>query len=456
MKTRFVYWWDLLREQLWFIPSLMALLASALACFTISVDNRIEVGTEALLPWLATTPASSRVVLGALIGALVTVLGLAFSLTMLAVSQTAAQYGPRLIRTVFDRNVTQYVMGMYLATIVYCMLVLRSIRDFRSDSGVDFTPNISVLFAQAAGALCLFALLAFANHVAKCMRAELLVERVFKDAMSAIDDLCKERSSFDSIEVSEVNRNSIHSTKGAESFTLKSESTGYLQAVEYEQLLRTAKENDLTVQVHVRPGDFVHSDSTLAGINGTNASTLSDSPNLASEFRNAFLFGLVRTPRQDVESAIWELVETGVRALSPGVNDPFTAINVIDYLAAIMRRLAKADWPGDLLEDAGGTPRVELRGFTFANMLDAGFDQLRQNAGSSVSVNCRLLEGLLAVIAVTNREDRQKAIIRQAEMVFEQAKTSVNQRSDMQDISRRFERILEAADFSENRALPTV
>ncbi len=444
MKTRIVYWWDLLRGQLWFIPSVMALFAFALACLTISVDRRIEAGTEDLLPWLATTPASSRVVLGALIGALVTVLGLAFSLTMLAVSQTATQYGPRLIRTVFDRNVTQYVMGMYLSTIVFCMLVLRSIRDFEADTGEDFTPNISVLIAQAAGAMCLFALLAFANHVAKCMRAELLVERVYKDAMLAIEELCRERSSYDAIESAEEDRKGGEFGSGPV-FTLTSKTTGYLQAVEYDQLLRNAAQGDATVRVQVRPGDFVHDGGQLAEIRSTNAVDLADSDS-ELEYQRAFLFGRVRTPRQDVESAIWELVETGVRALSPGVNDPFTAINVIDYLSAVMRRLASANWPADLLQDSEGVPRVQLRGLTFTNMLDAGFDQLRQNAGSSVAVHCRLLEGLLAIIQVTEDEERQMAVLRQADLVFEQARSSVDQSADLRDISQRFEQILEATD----------
>lgn len=442
MKTRFVYWWDLLRGQLWFIPSVMALLSFGLACLTIVLDRHIEAGTEDHLPWLATTPASSRVVLGALIGALVTVLGLAFSLTMLAVSQTATQYGPRLIRTVFDRNVTQYVMGMYLSTIVYCMLVLRSIRDFEAETGGDFTPNVSIIIAQVAGALCLFALLAFANHVSQCMRAELLIERVYNDAMAAIDELCDERSRY---KATGTGRDSLPYPDAANEVSVPSEATGYLQAVEYGQLLRSAQQHDFVVDVQVRPGDFVHHGGQLAVVRGPDGSTHFDAEEFRSEFRSAFLFGLVRTPRQDVESAIWELVETGVRALSPGVNDPFTAMNVIDYLSAVMRRLAHADWPENLLEDNEGVPRVELRGFTFTNMLDAGFDQLRQNAGDSVPVHCRLLEGLLAVIQVAKLQRRKDAVMRQAEMIMEQAKGAINEKADLQDIAERFDRIQAAA-----------
>lgn len=447
MNIKLLYWWDALRDKLWFIPSLFCIAALVLAVITLQIDHRLEFGNDTPTP-LQTTGASARIVLGALIGALVTVVGLAFSLTMLSVSQTSSQYGPRLIRLVFDSNVTQYILGLFLGTIVFCMVVLRSIRDLDS-SGSMFTPNISILMGELLGAASLFGLLKLTDHMSLCMRAETLIHGIYQDLISSANRLFPEidtrrnRSQLD-----------LASTDGWESIddklSLRSKHSGYLQAIDLPAMMQMAEKHLNRIDVLKRPGDFVYAGEALANFEISPNHAPHDSDNLEEElgtrYRVFFLKGTVRTPRQDIEAGVLELVEAGVRALSPGVNDPMTAINVVDYISSFMRYIANRKWPQSVLLDSQSNPRIRVRNATFCSVLNAGFDQLRQNAATSVAVYCRLLEGLAAIAQSVNRPEDLCAVRRQAEMVLRQAQAAIQEEDDLADIRERGNHVTQALE----------
>lgn len=444
MRTWLVYWWDLVREKLWFLPSIYTISGLVLAVVLINVDLQFKLGSDGLLPSLETTGRSARIILGAVIGALVTVVGLVFSMTMLSVSQTASQFGPRLIRSLFDSNTTQNVVGLFLGTIAYCMVVLRSIRDIQ-DAGSLFTPNLSILVGELASAACLFALLSFSNHVTRCLRAETLIQSIYHDLRESANRLFPElpKSASDDPSGSLVPVSQWTSPK--ESALLYAVSEGYLQAIRLESLIELAAEHDHQIEVRKRPGDFVQEGAELAAVGGDKTDWQDDS-RLKSRYQNCFLCGSVRTPRQDIEAGLLELVEAGVRAMSPGVNDPMTAINVIDYLSAFFRHVVRRKWPDEVLQDADGTPRIKVVPVIFPDMLATGFNQLRQNAGGSVVVLTRMLEGLEAIAEVTQDATDREAIDHHAGLVLREAQRSISEESDLEPIKSIAHRILRSTD----------
>ncbi len=433
MKTKLLFWWDQLREKLWFIPTVFCIAAVILAVVALNVDRTFELGTEKLLPFLQTTGASGRIVLGALIGALVTVVGLAFSLTMLSVSQMSSQYGPRLVRTVFDSNITQYTLGLFLGTVVFCMIVLRTVRD-NDSSGSLFTPHLSIMLAELAGALCLFALLAFTNHMTRCMRAETLVQGIFDDLQRSAEHLFPQILELSDSQMSNV---SIQQwTELRDAVPLVSSGMGYLQVIELSGIVTQAAEEGHRLRLLKRPGEFIYKGTQIAEVE-TEKDTAVDGNKLKQLYGGFFLLGSVRTPRQDIEAGVLELVEAGVRALSPGVNDPMTAINVIDYLSAFLRDIAARQWPQNVLVDSAGIARVRAQPISFSSTLNAGFDQLRQYAGDSVAVNCRLLEGLAAIYAVSTNAEHREAILCQRDMIVRKTEKTIVEPNDLADIRER-------------------
>lgn len=447
MRTRIFYLWDELRGKLWFFPSLFSVAGMLLAVASLVVDRQFEMGTAELLPSIRTTGAAGRTVLGALIGGLVTVVGLAFSMTMLAISQTSSQYGPRLVRTLLDSNVTQYSLGFILGTIVYSMIVLRSIRDLDSPERY-FIPHLSILFAELAGACSVISLLVLTNHMMRCLRAETLVAGIYETLRHTIDKLYPEPEP----EQPTVDDN-IASVEQWQDFNysveLRSKAAGNLQAINIEGLVELASEHSHRIEILKRPGDFVHEDTLLgrlaidAGARAPHVPNESerDEDGLYDEYVARFLLGSTRTPRQDIEASVLELVEAGVRALSPGVNDPMTAINIIDYLGSSLAQLCKRKWPGRVLLDANNEPRVRVNTPSYTSVLNAGFDQLRQNAADSVAVHCRLLESLAAIAEVASRPADRAAVARQATMIVQQAERVISEPNDLRDIQERRERV---------------
>ncbi|MCR9293655.1 MAG: DUF2254 domain-containing protein [bacterium] len=436
MKTKLIYWWDLLRGQLWFLPSIYGIVALIGVILLLEVDRSLQGSKVLWLGEIESTPQSARVVLGALISGLVTVLGLTFSLTMLSVSQTASQYGPRLVRSVFDSNVTQNVIGLYLGTVIFCMLVLRSIRDVEFD-GLDFTPHVCLSIAELAGAVCLIALLALSNHVTRCMRAETLIHSIYTDLLGVTDSLYPEPRSDGVLE-----REQLVSEEGwkplENAANIFSNSTGYLQAIDLDGLVRTAENSGQRVELLARPGDFVHR-GTRIGLVEDAGKQVDDSD--VAHYANYALTGTIRTPRQDLQAGLMELVEAIVRALSPGVNDPMTAINGLDYLGSVLRTIAGRKWPPNVIQDQAGLALVWVDRPEFREVLDDCYNQIRPYVGRSLAVMERMLDSL-AAIAETAGDHDLAAIRNQAQLLMNQARRDFTEPSDLSAIEHRAEKLL--------------
>jgi uncharacterized membrane protein len=339
---------------------------------------------------------------------------------------------------------TQITLGVFLSTGLYCLLLLRVVEHQVGGDAARAVPHLSVMAAVAMAIVSMGMLIVFIHHVAILIQAPEVVAAVACDLDDAIVRLFPEKigqaagDGADETDGARVKEVESEQPRG----TIPSTSEGYVQAVAGGSLLRLATESQLILRLRFRPGDFVTRDAPLADYWLTNTDTVDRSLSelLRCRLNDAVLVGVRRTPRQDVECAVEELVEIAVRALSPGINDPFTAINCIDRLGASLGRLAERVVPAAYRYDEHGRLRVIAHPREFPDVMDAAFNQIRQYGSSSVAVTTRLLEALASIAEHVMHEEDRAAVQRHAEMVLRQAE-SFGERFDKQAVDERYHRI---------------
>lgn len=432
--------WVAFRSSFWFIPGLMLAVGLLLAIATPELDRRVE---NYLPSDLTITAVTARATLTALSGAMFTVAGIVFSTTVVALSITSSQLGPRLLRNFLQKLVTQITLGCCLATSVYCLVLLRKVDEF---DGNIFVPQISLLLASILGVATLIVIVFYIRSVAHSMQAQNVVSDVADDLDDAIRRLFPERIGEDPGHAKDHDSHGpIELASSAdwqtnwEAFddldrqSVFAEHDGYLQAIDDHALMEAAVQADCQLRVLTCPGDYAREGQPL--VEAAPGDSLDEAA--CSRMRAAFMVGNMRTPQQDVECAVNDLVEVAVRALSPGINDPFTAIACIDRLSSVLRRLAERKMPSGVRCDDNGKPRVVAKPRTFDSIVDAAFDQIRQNGAGCVAVTIRLLEAIEAIGGNLRRESDKKSLLRQVEMIMESASKQSITESDLGDLEER-------------------
>ena len=415
--------WDRLTTGFWFVPSMMAAGAVALSFATVYLDESIPLELAQKIAWIyGGGPQGAAGVLTAIAGSMITIVGLVCSLTLVVLSLTSSQFGPRLLRNFIRDRVTQVVLGTFFAAFLYCLFVLRTIR--RTD-GSEFVPHISVtigvLFAVAGLAVLIF----FVHHMATSIQADTLIARVSDELTSTINRLYPEG-------VGEGDGPDVPPPDGA-SGLVSADEDGYAQAVDAEAVMAAAREHDVVIELLHRPGHYVLMGAPVARV--WPAGRVSDA--LTKAVNDAIDRGPARTPHQDVEFVINQLVEIALRALSPGINDPFTAVTCIDRLASGLARLAKRTPPSMYRTDADGRLRVIAHAVRFPNAMDAAFNQIRQFARNSAAILIRLLEVIADLATVVARPDDRAALRRHAEMIARAAHDALPEPNDQRDVDER-------------------
>ncbi len=428
MRTRLILWWELLRSSYWFVPTLMLLAGVALAAASLRIDYALG-GHWPAFAWLYSGNADgARTVLGTVAGSMIGVAGVVFSITIVALTLASSQFGPRLLRNFVRDLGTQVTLGTFIATFLYCLLVIWTVRG--GDGG--FVPLVSVTLAMGLAVTSLAVLIYYINHIAAQIQAPNVIAAVGRDLADTIDRLCPARDAPDDDPDDSVRAPGPR-------VAIAAEVSGYLQAVSVGDVLELAREHDLAIRLCHRPGRWI--------IAGTPLAEASPPEQVDDDVRRgitaACLLGSVRTLAQDIEFAVDQLVEVGVRALSPGVNDPFTAVTCIDVLGDALRNLATRPLPSRVHRDDDGTPRVVTRATTFPALLDAALNQLRQYGAGSVAVTIRLLETITAVAAQARRADDLAAL---REHVAEIRAGSTATGRDRRDVERCATEALDAID----------
>lgn len=410
MKLRLLSLYDTLNDSFWFLPSVMALLAAGAALGSVALDHKIGSGWVQSIGWVWSGGADgARGVLSVVAGSVMTVISIVFSLTISVLAQTSSHFGPRVLRNFTSDRGVQFTLGTFISTFVYCLLVLRTVRSVEELAFVPYlSVNIGVLLALASLAVLIF----FIHHISQSIQAENLIASVGEDFQSSLCVLFPERIG----QSSEENQSLLKPLEAAQwknALQVDAHESGYLQRVDNEELMRLATRHDCIFKLENRPGDFIAAGSPLIRV----LETSPIAPKTQKKMRACFNLGRHRTPHQDVLYSIQQLVEIAAHALSPGINEPFTALTCIDWLGASLHGVVQRDLPNSLRADETGQLRVVADTLDFGVIARAAFDPIRIYGASNPDVMLRLLQIIKETAPDLHREDDREALIYHSNLI---------------------------------------
>ncbi len=397
--VRVTKWLESIRSSYWFLPGIMVVLAAAAAWFLLFLDRTL---VKEYSPLFEGEADAARELLSMLAGSMMTVAGVTFSITMVVLSLASSQFGPRLLRRFMRDRVEQVVLGTFVATFTYCLIVLLLI-PAGDESPVPHVALIgAVVLALASIAVFIF----FIHHIARLIQAPVVISRVGSELRESIDGIFPTRLGKEPPPEARRPETRIPQHFFDQCVTARSERSGYLQAVDNEALLQLARQHDLLVRLAVRPGDYICRNSAIADI--WPPEQVDDK--LISSLTGAFALGDQRSMLQDVRFGIVQLVEVAARALSPGINEPFTAASCIHQLADAYGKLATCELPSAFRFDEEGVLRLWDHPLSFEELLDEGIRPLRQMGRDTPLVLAELMKALEIAGTRTDDQDRKSVI----------------------------------------------
>ncbi|CAN5415206.1 DUF2254 domain-containing protein [soil metagenome] len=415
----------------------MSLGAIVLSAVCLQFDNQLSLKGAEKVSWLwAGGTEGARAILSTIASSMITVAGVVFSITIVSLTLASSQFGPRLLRNFVRDAINQAVLGTFVATYLYCLLVLREVKNVNDQS---FVPYLSVTVALVLTTASLGMLIFFIHHVAGSIQAENMVASVAAELRAAMESLFPEQAGKGKPAGSEAAEDEKQFGEG-EPCRVVAKNGGYVQAIEVEKLMQCAKEHNVVIRLLKKPGEFVLSGGLLAEIVPVN----DDVKELIPFVFEAHIIERLRTPRQDAEYCLNQLVEVAVRALSPGINDPFTAIACIHWLGDGLCVAAGREMPESRRFDEDAKLRIVAKVPTFAGLADAAFNAIRQYGASSPAVVICLLETLTELAPHLVRDEDRATIRLHAEMTSRDGLKAMPDAHDAQEIEGRLRQAREA------------
>jgi uncharacterized membrane protein len=379
--SRLLALWKKLTDSLWFLPAGLTLVGAALAFLLVRADPLLLGDADATeLGWLiAGTADGARGVLGAIATSIITVTGVTFSVTIVALQLASQQFTPRVLRQFMSDGANQLVLGVFIGTFTYTLLVQRTVRG-EMEGGEPFVPAVAITAAVLFALVSIGFFIFFIDHVARSIRADVIMARVARETVAAIRRL---RDDEDDDGIEEPAEAPSLDDPGRRVVASRS---GYIEAIGAERLVELAAKHDLVLRAEVDAGDFAVPGSTLLTIVSGEAPERVD-----NALRAEFVFGPGRTPHQDPELGIVELVDIAVKALSPGINDPTTAVIAIDRIGEVILAFGRSGPLRSPRRDAAGRIRLTLHRSHFDRAVGMAFDQIRHYGVGNPRIAVKLM-----------------------------------------------------------------
>ncbi|MDP1026823.1 DUF2254 domain-containing protein [Sphingomonas sp. KR1UV-12] len=433
MRARLLRLANGLSESYWFVPTVMAIAALLLAATMVWLDSHHMATWMDGLPWLyAARPSGARSLLSSIGGSMIGVAGTTFSVTIAAVVYASGQYGPRLLSNFMSDRGNQVTLGTFIATFLYSLIVLRTIRSPDESGGeAAFVPQLAVLVGVLLVLCSIAVLIYFIHHVPSRIHINSVIERIGDRLLLEIEHRFPKPIGHpadapdDEAAIPVAFASDAAPAMLQQRVCVDAKDAGYIQLIDADALLRIARDRDVIVRLQYQPGDFIHRGSTL--LEAWPADRLDD--DAIDALRDTFASGSRRTALQDIRFLIDELVEIAARALSPGVNDPFTASSCLDWLGAALADLGGRELPSRLRADKEGQLRVITHPVTFSGFVDRAFGALSQYASADMIAGKRFV-AVLGDVALgchaADRLDKLTSLTRQFRDLAGEALTGVN------------------------------
>lgn len=408
-----------LADAFWLLPAAIVLALSGLALLTVELQVVGHLSDWAPVGWIyGGGDTGARTLLGAIASSTIGVAGTLFSITIAALTLASNQMGPRLLRNFMRDRGNQAVLGVLLGTFAYSILVLRSVRGGEETA---FVPGLGVTVGLLLAAVCIALLIYFIHHVANRINVDTVIDLVHEDVLRDMRRLTLDEAPA--------------AVAGGGDWTaaadVRLDQSGYLQQLDAESLADWAAANMTCVRLLKRPGEFVFAHAAIAEI----SAPVEDADDA---IRTRIALGRQAGSPEDFTFPIAQLVEVAVRALSPGINDPRTAISVLNRLGAVLselstRHLRSGVWTVD------GVARVIVPVLTYDQVVGAMFDMIRQNAGGSPSVLFHLLTVIQAVAGLERNADRTAVLLHQARVAVEEGRAHFTNAADRETLERLYD-----------------
>ncbi|HEY0155372.1 MAG TPA: DUF2254 domain-containing protein [Longimicrobium sp.] len=419
--------WVHVRDSLWFLPTLLTLFSAALAAAITTAERRGLLLTSPESAWAFGGGAEgARGVLNVISGSLITVTGVVFSVTIVALQLASVQFTPRVLRNFTADRANQVVLGVFIGTFTYTLLVLRTV-DSGNTPGDVFVPRVAVTLSVVLVLVSIGFLIFFINHAARSIQVATILWRVTRETVGHIRQLFPGRLAHD------APAPLPHPKPAGTPALVAAPRSGYLQAVDAKGLSRLARARKMVIRMELQIGDFALPGQPLASVwppDALDAAT-------AKQIVAGFIVGMERTPEQDVEFGIIEIADIAVKALSPAINDPTTALRCIDHLSEILLELARSAPLYDRMEGEGV---FIARYTTFERAVGLAFDQIRHNGAENPTITKKLLSTFRDLRELVP-EAHRAALAEQKDSFVEAAHSDIDNPVDLAAVDEAVERL---------------
>lgn len=392
MKTWFANMRETFKTQLWPIPA-MAVVATLLLGFGFPhLDSQID---GALASWVngvlfGGDADAARVLLSAIATSLITVTSLTFSLTVVTLQLASSQFSPRLLRTFTSDQFVQATLALFLATFTYALAVLRSVRSAGDSGQAEFVPKFAVTVAFVLAVASVLGLVLFLAHLTEQIRVETMLRNVHRDATRTMHAVHSEAEP-------DAHNHPASPQPPQDATQLLATSDGFLTWIEHGHLVEAAVDEGALLNLDVYPGSFLVKGTPLGSAwpvaGGSFDKQTAD--RIADRVAGCIHTGFERTAAQDVGHGLRQLTDVANKALSPGINDPTTAIHALGHISAFLCDLSDRDLGPKLLRDEDDRVRVTLHGPSLATYVDLGISQPRRYGAADPQVLEKIFQVLL-------------------------------------------------------------
>ncbi|MCP5246752.1 MAG: DUF2254 domain-containing protein [Burkholderiales bacterium] len=424
--------WEKLLTTIWFIPTLIATGLVMTAVGLLNLDQHVDVHNW---PWINTLQIGASGIRQSLVvttSAIISVTGVVFSISVVALTLAANQFGSKILYNFLRDINTKIVLGLLIGSFLYGLALLSFIDTH--ETSAQQIPIISVAVNLLLTVLSIIGLIYFIHYISTTIQADQIISLIGEELNEAI-----EKSLFDLDEQSmadSLKQRWDIAVHAMPSETILASASGYVEFVDVGKLNNIAESENQHIELLLRPGDFVIENSPVLRIyfDGEIDAVCE------SRLRLCISLGRKRTPFSDIEFAIMQLLQIALRALSPGINDSLTAIACIDWLSASLGRMTNKNFPLEYLKDSNGVVRVKKREFCFTDAVDTMFHPLRQNVTTNEMVMIHLLETISRILQVSRKSQYSDVLFNHAELIMKSSKENFRNPSDAEEIAKRFEK----------------
>ncbi|MDQ3690807.1 MAG: DUF2254 domain-containing protein [Chloroflexota bacterium] len=398
-----------IRHSLWFVPTAAVLLSAAAAVGMLALSSVVGATGSELPVVFGAGPDGARAMLQAIAGSVITVAGVTFSITIVALQLTSTQFSPRVLRNFLRDRPNQFVLGSFMGTFTYALLVLRSIRSQDEQRGEAFVPGLAITGALVLAFVSIGMLIYFIHHISVRIQVTSIVASVAEDSLGTLKVLASWAERDEERDWQPVGRQDPAappppsgavpaSDEDANVTILRARESGYLQLIDLEALVRAAKDADGSYRVLVSPGSWVQDRAQIASFRREDGPSM-ELESHESAVDGCLIIGDERSDQQDVAFGIQQLVDIGVKALSPSVNDPTTAMSCIDRLVQVLTAAGLQADPPRTFTDGDGAIRLEVPFPGFDELVPLAFDQVRHYGGDTPAIVIHLARAFTVLIS---------------------------------------------------------